>query len=140
MLKLFIPLIAFILAISPNTTSLSGKWKLLQFKNLATGKIQIAEATLGPIELTFQDSIAGGTFSGYDGCNSIWGAYSCPQENKIIISGWAQTKRACLHTMDKIFSDALLSATNYNMSHDTLFIFYNHNYEEMIFIREGQTH
>jgi META domain len=120
---------------------LSGKWKLVEFKNLTTGAVTDtalmqngSAAFYKKVRLTLYDSVGLGEVWGQSFCNNMEGYYRVYPKNKLTISGWSGTKAGCLY--ESKLSDAMHAVSGYRRNKDTLFILYNHDSEEMVFIRD----
>lgn len=120
---------------------LSGNWKLVEFKNLNTGKTaDTASVQNGRlafyknVRIRFYDSVGLGEIWGKSFCNDVRAYYKVYKKNKLSISNFGGSKVDCLYE-GKLW-DAMRAASSYRRNDDTLFILYNHDSEEMLFIRD----
>lgn len=81
--------------------TLTGKWRLLEFKDCLTGEIMDTStiqngsiASYKHVKLNFQDSSSAGEIQGNSFCNNVKGKYKLSGKNKIRISSFGGTKDA----------------------------------------------
>ncbi|MGP8214052.1 MAG: META domain-containing protein [Bacteroidia bacterium] len=113
---------------------LTGKWRLIEFKNIETGVVidtTNQHAFFKHVILNFHDSANTGGIKGKSFCNDVGGSYRIYGMNKIVVDGFGGTKVGC-HLEGDLW-DAFRAASSYKRSSDTLIILYNNDTEEMIF-------
>jgi heat shock protein HslJ len=117
---------------------LTGKWKLIEFKNISTGEItdtasvqDNVAAFYKHVRLSFHDSAGIGEIKGKSFCNNVGGYYKIYPNNKITSLGVGGTQVWCLY--EGKLQDAFHAASSYKRNSDTLSILYNSDLEEMIF-------
>ena len=126
---------------SNKTIGLNGKWRLVLFKNLKTGKIDdtasIQNRTYAyykRVRLNFKDSANVGKIQGKSFCNDVSGSYKIYEGSRMIITSFGGAMVDCLNE-DK-FWKGLHSASSYKVNNDSLLILYNNDSEEMLFTRD----
>jgi len=125
--------------LAQSNSGLTGQWKFILFKNCKTGKVtdtasvqNHATAFYYRVRLTFNDST--GKFAGVSFCNAVGGDYKIHEKNKIIVTTFGGTKKMCLY--EGKFWDAFHAASSYKRENDNLYILYNNDTEEMMFVKE----
>jgi len=121
------------------TTGMNGNWSLLEFKNLASGQIADTsgfqngwETFYKHVNLNFQYYDTSGEIYGQSFCNGIGGYYKIYGKSKIKASSLGGTKVDCNYE-SKLW-DSFRTASSYKRNNDTLFILYNNDMDEMVFI------
>jgi len=135
---LFISLTAF--GQTDSLHSLNGTWNLKMFKNLITGKIKDTARLQDNwavfythVKLTFHDSAGHGTIIGKSFCNDVGDHYTLLDKNKIAALGLGSTAVNC--RLEQELEEGIKNASSYRRTKDSLFILYNQDSEEMIFVK-----
>lgn len=126
---------------SQTNNVLTGTWSLMEFKNILTGEVTDTTeiqngvmAAYNHVRLEFKDSVGVGTFRGMSFCNGVGGSYSLSGKNLIKASDMIGTMIGCLY--EGKFDDAFRTLSSYKREGDTLYLLYNNNTEEMVFVKK----
>jgi len=121
------------------TAGLSGKWNLIEFKNRETGEITDTTTIQNgwltfykKVRLNFYDNDSVGEIKGQSFCNDVGGFYKIYKNNKLSVANFGGTKVWCLYE-GKLW-DAFTAASSYKRTTDTLYILYNNDSDEMVFV------
>jgi heat shock protein HslJ len=123
----------------PKPKSLTGKWSLLSYIDVKTGRTISIDSLPGynkdkGITYQFSDDGQKGEFSGKDLCNTISGKYELEYPNIIKIINFSSTKVYC--TGDQYPHEYhLTNANSYEVSNDTLTFTYKDNVGFMKFLK-----
>jgi hypothetical protein len=136
LVAIFLPLCSY----SQMNNVLTGTWGLVQFKNLSTGEItdtaelhNYAREYYNHVRLIFKDSAGSGSVQGHSFCNKVEGMYTLIGNNGIISSALGGTMVFCSYE-DKL-DDSFKLLSSYKRLNDTLYLFYSHDSEEMVFVK-----
>ena len=117
--------------------SITGKWRLIQYKNLTTGQIENEPPEFKDRDVMtfyFQDKGNSGKFKGKTIRNDVYGEYTLMPNNKIKVFNFGGTKVGEPEWGGKFWSSIRVSSS-FKISNDTLAIFSENEKKCMVFIR-----
>ena len=138
MTKIFLILCFLCITYSQTVNTLTGKWKLIQYKDVITGQTENEPEEYKNSEsmtFTFNDNHLQGKFTGITLHNNTKGTYSLYDNNKITVNYFSQTKISEPYWGNK-FWETIIQASSFSISNDTLNIYYDKDTKAMVFIRK----
>jgi hypothetical protein len=117
--------------------TLTGTWKLIQYKDLTTGFVEnIPQEYVDRkvVTFTFEDNNKTGKFNGRTVSNETGGKYILEPNNKIKVENFGGTKVGEDSWGGK-FWNTIRQSTSYEIKNDTLYILYDHDTKRMTFIQ-----
>ena len=118
------------------TTTLTGKWKLIQYYDLVAATSEAEPTNISrSIIIQFSDDGHSGTMNGHTVTNSVSGAYELLENGKMKTLSFGGTKVGEPGWGNK-FWDAIHTANAYERQKNKLSIFFNASSEKMEFIKE----
>jgi hypothetical protein len=121
------------------TGTLTGKWKLTQYTDFKTGKIDSIPAKCDDqknMVFNFSDNQKEGTLGGQTISNSLTFQYSLSAKNKITTSLLLSAKVGDFEKFAQMFEGAIEKATTYKIDGNTLIIYYDNDTKCMLFIKQ----
>ena len=137
MIKGFLIAISFTILCYLTSGTLTGTWKLIQYKDLTTGVIENIPQEYVDREVvtfTFEDNNKTGKFNGRTVSNETGGEYILEPNNKIKVESFGGTKVGEDSWGGK-FWETIRQSTSYEIKKDTLHILYDHDTKCMTFIQ-----
>jgi heat shock protein HslJ len=133
-------MITVVLALSfcrkENSTTITGKWQLKAYHNLAAATIETEPATISrSIIMEFSDNGRLGKMTGHTVTNTVSGAYELLDNQKMITTSFGGTKVGEPAWGNKFWT-AIHTANAYERQGNKLFIFFAAGSEKMEFTKK----
>ena len=121
----------------PATQTLTGTWKLIAYKNLATGVIETEPEDIErSIVIEFRDDGKNGKLQGHTIINTVNGDYEIFDGNKIKVLRFGGSKAGEGWAWGYKFWDAIRQSSSYQVKGNSLFIYFSNDKELMEFVRK----